>query len=93
MTATALQELDVQERDVTRNPRQLRSAGLIPATLYGGGSTPKNLQVEAHAFTLAYKKGVREFKLGALGLNAKAHQVQHHTTSLKILNIEFLLGE
>lgn len=93
-------DIQSQERDRQQNPRQLRAAGLIPATLYGKGPdgkliAPVNLQVPAHQFALDYKKGVRRFKLqgpSALqGKTAKAHQVQYHTISHQILNIEFLL--
>ena len=86
-------ELKASERDNTLNPRQLRAAGFIPATLYGKNVEPQSIQVKAHDFVLAYRNGAREFKLAGPGVNveARAHQVQVSPVKQDVLNIEFLV--
>jgi ribosomal protein L25 (general stress protein Ctc) len=84
--------LTAQWRDGSLNPRQLRSAGQTPGTVYGNKVASRNVQLEAHQFALAYKRGVRRFTLaGADNVTAIAHQVQFHPVSFEILNIEFLV--
>lgn len=84
-------ELQAQKRDPELNPRQLRAQGIIPATIYGPNFPAQSIQVEAHKFTQTYLKGSREYKLSDLGVTAKAHQVQAHTTKRYVQNIEFLV--
>jgi ribosomal protein L25 (general stress protein Ctc) len=83
--------IEAQERDTSRNPRQLRADGLIPATIYGKGATPRSIQVPSHIFTQAYLKGEKEFDLQGIGIKAKAHQLQIHPVSRAVQNIEFLI--
>jgi large subunit ribosomal protein L25 len=76
------------------NPRQLRAAGRIPATLYGKGLESRSLHVDNHSFALAFKRGVRRYTLeGADGITAIAQQVQYHPVSFQLLNIEFWLND
>jgi ribosomal protein L25 (general stress protein Ctc) len=80
-------------RDDTLNPRQLRSAGFIPATLYGPGREPVSIQVREEEFVRLYgRQRIKHFLLDGLegNLMATAHQVQVHPVSQKVLNIEFL---
>ena len=35
MAETTIIKLNAQEREADKNPRQLRAAGLVPATVYG----------------------------------------------------------
>jgi ribosomal protein L25 (general stress protein Ctc) len=86
-------EIPTIDRDDSRNPRQLRACGLIPGTVYGKGLTSRNVAVDNHIFKLAYKRGVRKFKLGENGVTAWAHQVQYNPVSFQILNIEFLIKQ
>ena len=82
--------IEAQERDTSRNPRQLRADGLIPATVYGKNVEAKSVQVPSHIFTQAFLKGNKDYELQGLGLTVKAHQIQIHPVSRHILNIEFL---
>ena len=85
-----LQELKVTERDTTVTPRQLRSAGYIPATVYGKSMAPQAVQVRAHEFTQFFLQGVREFRLtGVLESNVKAQEVQRDPVSQKPISIQF----
>jgi ribosomal protein L25 (general stress protein Ctc) len=83
-------KLEAQERDTARNPRQLRAAGLIPATIYGKGFGPLSIQVPTKPFYMAYRDGADMYELAGIGVIAKAHQVQVHSMSHEILHIEFL---
>ena len=89
MTALAI---EAQERETTRNPRQLRASGLTPATIYGNKMEPKSIQLPAHEFRQAYLKGNEVFELQGIGITAKAHQIQIHSVSREILNVEFLVS-
>lgn len=94
MTSQDIHVADAMERDNTLNPRQLRTAGFIPGTLYAKGQESKNVQVRAHDFTQAYKKGARLFQLDGVekGLVAMARQVQVEPVKQAILNVEFMLA-
>ena len=94
MTTTQKEaQLAVAERDTTLNPRQLRFAGKIPATVYGKGRDPQSIQLDNHTFVMHLSKGVRNFNLEGLGATpvaVKAHQVQINPISQQVLNVEFL---
>lgn len=83
-------ELKVWERDTTLTPRQLRAAGYVPATLYGKGVEPANLQVRAHEFSQDYLHGVREFKLtGFVNTAVEIKAVQFDAVNRIPLSIQF----
>jgi ribosomal protein L25 (general stress protein Ctc) len=92
-TTETATKLTAQERDTARNPRQLRTDGFIPATIYGKGFGPLSIQVPTKPFYMAYRDGADLFELEGVGVIAKAHQVQIHSTSHEILNIEFLFEQ
>ncbi|MBR1616699.1 hypothetical protein IJ670_00960, partial [bacterium] len=56
-------KLNIVERDVNKNPRQIRQAGFIPVSLYGKNIEPKNLQVNAHEFEMASRNASEEWEL------------------------------
>ncbi|MBY0403149.1 MAG: hypothetical protein K2X66_04565 [Cyanobacteria bacterium] len=84
--------LQATERDSTLNPRQLRSAGFLPATLYGRNIASQSIQVKSLDFTRLYHKGAREFAFEGLGekIVARAHQLQIDSISQEVLSLEFL---
>ena len=47
--------IEVEEKDTTKNPRQLRAAGKLPATIYGKGMDSISVQLDAHNFIHTYK--------------------------------------
>ncbi|MEB3206316.1 MAG: hypothetical protein VKK59_03075 [Vampirovibrionales bacterium] len=85
-------EISAQPRDASKNPRQLRALGFIPATLYGGKEAPVSIQVAEEAIALPISRGQRMFRLILSGKSilAKAHQIQTVSTSDQVLTIEFL---
>lgn len=85
--------LQVTERDQTLTPRQLRSAGFLPATLYGKGKKGEslNIQVRERDFSRSYKEGSRIFKFdGLTGQLVRVSQLQVEAVSQKVLNVEFI---
>jgi len=88
---SSLAELKSTERDETLNPRQLRAAGYVPATLYGKGLEPRSLQVRAHEFQQLFTQGVRQFQLtGFISCTVKAQDVQRNPVSQQPLSIQFM---
>lgn len=84
-------ELKVTERDTTLNPRQLRAAGFVPATIYGKNVEPRSVQVRAHELSQFYTQGVREFKLsGFLETSVRIQELQMEPVSTKPLSVQFL---
>lgn len=73
------QELKVAERDNTITPSHLRSAGFIPATVYGHGIESKSVQVRTHEFQQFYAKGEREFQLS--GFVSGTAKIKNLTTN------------
>ncbi len=85
-------KLNIQEREEGKNPRQIRSMGFIPVSIYGKGMDSKNMQVNAHEFELAYrsnKEGNWELALGKEKINAKIQEIQENYATSEFLNIEF----
>lgn len=84
-------KLQATERDSTLNPRQLRKAGFVPATIYGNGaSEPRNIQVRTKEFTTLFAHGRRVFDLEGLNVVARAHKLQIDPVSQDVLALEFL---
>lgn len=81
---------DVREAD--KNPRQLRAAGLLPATVYGKGMESKSIQMNAHEFNMAYKnapEAVYEITVGKEKFTANVQEAQIQYSNNTILNVEF----
>lgn len=87
-------ELKVLERDTTLTPRQLRTAGYVPATLYGKGIEPRSIQVKAHEFNQDYVHGVRTFHLtGFLTAQVEVKAAQFDPVNRYPLSIQFWQSE
>jgi ribosomal protein L25 (general stress protein Ctc) len=83
--------LQATERDDTLNPRQLRTAGFVPATLYGKNIESQSIQVRTVEFTRLYGHGAREFKFSGLkqDIVARVQQVQTNPVTEEVLSIQF----
>ncbi len=95
MAETTIIKLNAQEREADKNPRQLRAAGFVPATVYGKGMESKNIQVCAHEFemnTRNNRDAVIELTLGKEKLNVVIQELQKNYSTNQILNIEFKLA-
>lgn len=76
------------ERGKHKN-RRLRSAGRIPATLYGHGQAPVSLAVSSEAFDALVRHGVRMVKLtGAVSESAFIRECQWDTWGLRVVHID-----
>lgn len=91
MSDVTLCEIEVMERDSTLNPRQLRAAGFVPATLYSKGKDSESIQLRTHDLEMALRAGRRYYEfLGAYaGRAGNAVQFQLDPVSQDILSIEF----
>ncbi len=81
-----------QERNDSLNPRQLRSSGKLPATLYGKDSESLSLELDTREFINAYKKdknAIFTIKVGKESFDSVIKKVQIKTVKDDILNVEF----
>ena len=87
-------KLTITAREEGKNPRQIRSAGFLPGSLYGKGIEAKTIQVNTHDFQMAYKnnqEGTWELTLGNEKFNAKIQELQMNFATNELLNVEFAL--
>ena len=79
----------------TTASKALRKAGKVPATIYGRHQEPQNLQLDAHALSLAMSKSGGEHVLVNLEIAgggtslALIQDVQHHPLKRHILHLDF----
>mgnify|MGYP005754666537 FL=1 len=94
MAETTIIKLNAQEREADKNPRQLRSAGFVPATVYGKGMESKNIMVCAHEFEMATRNNrdaVIELQAGKEKFKVVIQELQINYSTNQVLNIEFKL--
>ena len=92
--ATTSHTLEVQHRTTTgKHVKHLRTQGLIPATLYGKGLNPQNIQVNDRAFHLVYRQTGRtaliDLLLDGRTISVFVQDVQRHPLSRSIIHIDF----
>ena len=88
-------KLKIELREEGKNPRQLRAAGLVPATVYGKGMESKNIQVCAHEFEMSTRNNqdaVFELNVGSEKYNVVIQELQKNYSTNQVLNIEFKLA-
>jgi len=73
---------------------RLRSTGLLPCIIYGGGKEGEMVQVNEHEFTQLMHHHASESLLVQLDLEGKKREVlvkavQHHPVTTKILHVDF----
>ena len=86
-------KLKIEKRDENKNPRQIRSAGFLPGSIYGKGIEPKNIQIDTHEFEMAYKnnkEGEWELTLDKEKFTATIQELQKNYATNEFLNVEFL---
>lgn len=89
----AKSQLTAKKRNNSLNPRQLRSSGKVPATLYGRGMESISIEVDTKEFTNTYKKdkyAIFELNIENKTFNSIVKKVQKKPTGDNVLNIEFL---
>ena len=86
--------IDAQTRTIIgKKVAALRKQGLIPATVYGKGFTPINVQVEDRAFNLTYRKAGRtsliNLTIDEVRTSVFVQAVQRHPVIRNIIHIDF----
>lgn len=86
--------IKAEKRDENKNPRELRTSGMLPATVYGKGMDSLSIQFDAKEFALEYKKNP-EAKFNVV-VDSKSYKtevanVQMNYSTAKQLNVEFKL--
>lgn len=84
--------IKVTKREEGKNPRQIRSAGFLPGSIYGKGIEAKNIQINTHEFEMIYKENkdaVWELSLDNEKMNAKIQELQVNYATNEFLNVEF----
>lgn len=84
--------IEAQKRDESKNPRQLRAAGLLPATVYGKGKDSVSIQVDKRTFVNTYKNNkdeVYEIVVGSDKYNTKVQNFQVEAGTQLPMNVEF----
>ena len=87
--------LTILERETDKNPRQIRSTGFLPGSIYGKGMEAKSIQINTHDFEMAYKnnqEGTWELVLGKEKFTAKIQELQINYATTEFLNVEFCLA-
>jgi large subunit ribosomal protein L25 len=90
----AKSQIIAQKRNAALNPRQLRSTGKIPATLYGKGMESLSLELDGKNFITTYKKdknAILELNVEDRTYNALVRKVQMRALNDNVLNVEFLM--
>ena len=82
--------LKTSERDTTVTPHQLRTAGYIPASVYGQGVPSQSIQVRTHEFYHAFLQGKRKFNLnGYVSGSAQVKQIARNPVTQEPISVEF----
>jgi len=96
-TATARPTLAAEHRDVTgKKVSHLRSAGRLPAVVYGHGETSANVSVDTHEFELLRRRSGSNtlIDLSIDGKKARpvlVHGVQVHPVNRRPLHVDLFL--
>ena len=91
----ASQELNVETRNETgrHKVKHLRSAGKIPAVIYGKGQESVSLAIRADEFKLVVEQGERSITLsGAVSGAAYIKDVQWDVYGNHVLHVDFTHG-
>ena len=87
--------IEAQKRDESKNPRQLRAVGLLPATVYGKGKDSVSIQLDKRNFINTYKNNkdaVYEIVVGSDKYNASVQNFQVEAGTQLPMNVEFKLA-
>lgn len=90
-------KLDLENRTLLgKKVGRLRREGIMPATVYGKGVGPFNVQINARTFSDAYKQAGRTSLVdlsipGQPMQSAFVHNVQRHPVTRAVLHADFLV--
>ncbi|MDD3593079.1 MAG: hypothetical protein PHX18_00455 [Candidatus Gastranaerophilales bacterium] len=86
--------LEIEKRDETKNPRQIRAEGNLPATIYGKDKASVSVQLNKRDFVNTYKNNkdaTFELVMGKEKFNAIVQYFQVEAGSQKEMHVEFKL--
>lgn len=86
--------IDIEKRDESLNPRQVRATGKLPATVYGKGMESVSVQLDKRNFVNIYKKNkeaVYELKTADNSYKTVVQNFQYNYSTQEELHIEFKL--
>ena len=89
---TTAVKLNIEKRDDSKNPRQLRAEGLLTGTIYGKGLESVSVQMNERDFINTYKKDVNaNFEISVDGKNytVVVAKLQKNYRTNENLNVEF----
>lgn len=92
MSKTAELTIETQAKPTGLNPRQIRSAGNLPITVYGKNFPAKSLQINAHSFKLTHRANPDAsytLKIDGKDVKAVVQDVQVNYATSEFLNVEF----
>lgn len=92
MSKDTLVKVEAKKRTEGLNPRQLRAAGKLPATLYGKCMEPMNIELDTHTFGLSYrsnKEAAFEIIVDSKAYKAVVQNIQLNYSTNEMLNVEF----
>ena len=84
--------INVTKREEGKNPRQIRTSGFLPGSIYGKGIEAQSIQINTHDFEMAYKNnkdGEWVLVLDKEKINAKIQELQVNYATNEFLNVEF----
>ena len=90
MTATI--SMDIEKRDESMNPRQLRAAGKLPGTIYGKGMDSISVQLDKRQFVNTYKNNkdaIYELKINGKTYKTVVQDVQKEYKTMDDMNVQF----
>ena len=86
-------KINISNRASNLNPRQIRTSGFLPGSIYGKGMEAVSIQLNTHEFELLYKnnrESTWELKLDDKIYTAKIQELQVNHSTGQFLNVEFL---
>ena len=85
-------KLNIEKRDNSKNPRQLRAEGLLTGTVYGKGIESVSVQLNERDFVNTYKKAADatfSIELDGKTYDVVVAQLQKNYGTNDIFNVEF----
>lgn len=87
-------KIEAQLRDESKNPRQIRQSGFLPATVYGKGVDSISIQLETKPFLYDYAKdteAVFELNVDKKSYKTIVANLEKNYSTKEYMNVEFKL--
>jgi len=90
-------DIKLQLRTITgKKVKSLRNEGILPATVYGKGMEPINVQINAREFGPQFKAAGRSTDVtlhidGHQPMTANIHSFQRHPVTRVVIHVDFVV--